>query len=307
MATRIWLDTDLGTDVDDALALAFALRHPELELAGVSTVFGDVELRARMVEALLRLAGAEGPPVLAGLGKPLTENRIGIMLGHEGQGLLTDASPRIRTDSDPDGARRVDALAQAIEGARADALVAIGPLTNVAALLRAGSKLPRLSIMGGKTAPVTIEGVTPTIDEWNWHCDPDAVATLLGQRPPSAGLPRVFPAEITFRTPISPADHAALAGGDALCRSLASLAEIWLGKLAEIGSQRPQIFLHDPLTVASLPAPDLCPMQPLRLERDGASGCVRRPGPANVELAVDVDPQRIRDLVMDTLLGALVG
>jgi hypothetical protein len=82
----------------------------------------------------------------------------------------------------------------------------------VAALLRAGLQLPRLSIMGGKTAPVAIDGVTPTIDEWNWHCDPDAVATLLGQGPPSAGLPRVFPAEITFRTPISPADHAALAG-----------------------------------------------------------------------------------------------
>ena len=112
MATRIWIDTDLGTDVDDALALAFALRHPELDLVGVSTVFGDVELRARMVEALLRLGGAEGLPVLAGLGKPLTESRIGIMLGHEGRGLLEEASPQMKTESDPDAARRVDALAE---------------------------------------------------------------------------------------------------------------------------------------------------------------------------------------------------
>jgi pyrimidine-specific ribonucleoside hydrolase len=256
-----------------------------------------------MVEELLRLGDAEGPPVLVGLGKPLTEGRVGLMLGHEGQGLLEDASPRIRTGSDPDAARRVDALAQAIEAARADALVAIGPLTNVGALLRAGAQLPRLSIMGGKTGPVEIEGLTPTIDEWNWHCDPDAVATLLEQEPPSVGLPRIFPAEITFRTVISPEDHAALAGGDALCRSLASLGEIWLEKLAQIGSPRPQILLHDPLTVASLPAPDLCPMEPLRLERDEAAGCVRCPGPANVEVATDVDPQRIRDLVMETLLG----
>ena len=65
MATRIWIDTDLGSDVDDALALAFALRHPKLELVGVSTVFGDVELRARMGEELLRLGGAEGVPVAA--------------------------------------------------------------------------------------------------------------------------------------------------------------------------------------------------------------------------------------------------
>jgi hypothetical protein len=48
-------------------------------------------------------------------------------------------------------------------------------------------------------------------------------------------------------------------------------------------------------------------MRPLRLERDGASGCICRPGPANVELAVDVDPRRIRDLVMGTLLGGLAG
>jgi purine nucleosidase len=303
MATRIWIDTDLGTDVDDALALAFALRHPELELAGVSTVFGDVELRARMAEELLRLGSAEALPVLVGLGKPLTESRVGIMFGHEGQGLLVGASPRIRTESDPDAARRVDALARAIEAAQPDALVAIGPLTNVAALIRAGVQLPRLSIMGGKTAPVEVEGVTPTIDEWNWHCDPDAAATLLEQEPPSVGLPRIFPAEITFRTPISPGDHLALAAGDALCRALASMGEIWLEKLKEIGNPQPQILLHDPLTVASLPAPDLCPMEPMRLERDEAAGCVRRPGPANVEVATDVDPQRIRNLVMETLLG----
>jgi inosine-uridine nucleoside N-ribohydrolase len=209
----------------------------------------------------------------------------------------------MKTESDPDAARRVDALAQAIESARADALVAIGPLTNVAALLRAGVQLPRLSIMGGKTAPVGIEGVTPTIDEWNWHCDPDATATLLEQRPPSVGLPRVFPAEITFRTPISSADHAALAGGDSLCQALASMGEIWLEKLKEIGNPRPQILLHDPLTVASLPAPDLCPMEPIRLEPGEDAGHVRRPGPANIEVATDVDPQRIRDLVMETLLG----
>jgi purine nucleosidase len=303
MAIRIWIDTDLGSDVDDAFALSFALRHPELELVGVSTVFGDVELRARIAEELLRLGGSEGVPVLAGLGKPLTETRIGVMFGNEGRGLLEDASPRMRTESDPDPSRRVDALAEVVEAARADALVAIGPLTNVGALLHAGVQLPRLSIMGGKTAPVEVEAVTPTIDEWNWHCDPDAAETLLEQEPPGVGLPRIFPAEITFRTSISAADHAALGDGDALCRALAAMSDIWLEKLKEFGNPQPQILLHDPLTVASLPAPDLCPMEPLRVERDGEASWARRPGPANVEVATDVDSQRIRDLVMETLLG----
>jgi purine nucleosidase len=134
--TRIWIDTDIGTDVDDAFALAFALRHREIEVAGVSTVFGDVELRRRMVEELLALAGEPDCPVQMGLGKPLAEGRVGLMLGHEGRGLLADPAPRRRVESDPDSDRRIAALAEALAAARPDALVAIGPLTNVGALLR---------------------------------------------------------------------------------------------------------------------------------------------------------------------------
>ena len=53
MRTRIWIDTDIGTDVDDALTLAYVLRPPGFELVGVSTVFGDVALRSRIARALL--------------------------------------------------------------------------------------------------------------------------------------------------------------------------------------------------------------------------------------------------------------
>jgi len=53
---RIILDTDIGTDVDDALALAFALRHPEIDLAAVTTVSGDTRLRGQIAARLLALA-----------------------------------------------------------------------------------------------------------------------------------------------------------------------------------------------------------------------------------------------------------
>ena len=52
---RIIFDTDIGTDVDDCLALALILSSPELQLEGVTCVYGDVDLRARMVIKLLRL------------------------------------------------------------------------------------------------------------------------------------------------------------------------------------------------------------------------------------------------------------
>ncbi|MEZ4280723.1 MAG: nucleoside hydrolase [Myxococcota bacterium] len=103
---RIWIDTDIGSDVDDALALAYALRHPELELVGVSTVFGDVALRSQIAQALLAVAGAPSIPVFTGLGAPLAPERVGRMFGHEGLGLLPDPHPVLETRSEPARARR---------------------------------------------------------------------------------------------------------------------------------------------------------------------------------------------------------
>jgi purine nucleosidase len=63
MATRrIILDTDIGTDPDDCLALALVLASRELELVALTTVYGDVAVRARIALKLLRLRGAPGCP-----------------------------------------------------------------------------------------------------------------------------------------------------------------------------------------------------------------------------------------------------
>jgi purine nucleosidase len=301
--TRVWIDTDLGTDVDDALALAFALRHPGLELVGVSTVFGDVELRTRMIEELLALAEAPGCPLLTGLGKPLTEGRVGLMLGHEGRGLLPHPAPRRRVESDPDAEKRIAALATALEMARPDALVAIGPLTNVGALLRAGARLPRLTIMGGRTTSDAISGSAPGVEEWNWFCDPTAVQILLDGPPQAAGLPRVVPAEVTYRTELPEIELRRLADGDALCRALLELSEIWLETQATLGFPHPSVMLHDPLSVATLSESTLCPMEPARLCISEAGKTSRLSGEPNTEVARDVDSARLVRLLMATLLG----
>ncbi|MEM3149089.1 MAG: nucleoside hydrolase, partial [Candidatus Jordarchaeales archaeon] len=69
---RVLIDTDVGLDVDDAYALAFAARSPELAVEGVTTVYGDTLLRAKIACKVLRLAGRGDIPVVAGLGKPLS-------------------------------------------------------------------------------------------------------------------------------------------------------------------------------------------------------------------------------------------
>src|SRR5215467_10346800 len=91
MPIRVILDTDIGTDVDDCLALALILASPELQLEGVTCVYGDALLRARMVRKLLRLAGREEVPVYVGAEKPLLCRRPVYWAGHEGVGLLEEA------------------------------------------------------------------------------------------------------------------------------------------------------------------------------------------------------------------------
>jgi len=298
---RIWIDTDIGTDVDDALTLAYVLRHPGFELAGVSTVFGDVSLRARIVEALLAKAGVAGVPVLEGLGAPLSEGRAGLMLGHEGAGILEAPAPRMKTERDPGGEARVDALAEALTAARPEVLLAIGPLTNLGALAAARVPLPPLAIMGGKFEDVMLEGMSPGIFEWNWFCDPAAVQAVLAA--PHATLPRVVPAEVTFRTELAAGDVERLAGGDALARALATLCEEWLRALRErLRAPRPRVMLHDPLTAAVLVEPGLCPFEPRRVRVDDAGASIPEPGAPNLEVAVDVDAAALCDHLMQTWL-----
>src|SRR6266568_2512316 len=63
---KVIIDTDIGDDIDDAFALALALRSPELQILGVTTTFGDTELRARLASRLLSEAGRADIPVFAG-------------------------------------------------------------------------------------------------------------------------------------------------------------------------------------------------------------------------------------------------
>lgn len=300
---RIWLDTDIGTDVDDALALAYVLRHPDCELAGVSTVFGDVPLRGRIAEALLRVADATSVPLVAGLGVPLTPERKGVMLGHEGKGILDDPAPERRVERETGGDARIAALAEALEQAAPDVLVAIGPLTNLGALARAGVALPPLAIMGGKSADAPGENAVPQISEWNWFCDPVAVEAVLAAE--HRTRPRIVPGEVTFRTQLEDGDVARLAGGDALARALSTLCSEWLTAQSELlGSEHPLVRLHDPLTAAILVESGLCPFEARRVRVDETGAAHTEPGPPNIDVATDVDPRAVRDHLMNTWLSA---
>ncbi len=300
---RIWIDTDIGTDVDDALALAYVLRHPDLELVGISTVFGDLTIRNAMIRRLLEVAGIEpsSVPLVTGLAVPMTEGRHGLMFGHEGRAILDDPDPVLRIEAEPGGASavadRVDALASAISAAAPDRVLAIGPLTNLGAMTEAGIEVPPLTIMGGKFEHDQPSGLSER-PEWNWYCDPVAVQRLLalGDRLDAT----VVPAEVTYRTRLDDAAIARLADGDPLATAMADLSREWLrAQHEDFDFPEVRVVLHDPLAAAILVDPDLCRWTKRAVTVDDRGHATvhddahRPEGGATIRAATDVDPSAL--------------
>src|SRR5579871_5641419 len=130
-AIPILLDTDIGSDIDDAFALALILASPELDLRGVTTVGTDPQTRARIVCRMLTAAGRREIPVAAGE-RPQPEEEI------EKQGRYAK-SPDISggRSAQPVKETAVDLLYQQLKARPGElTIVAIGPLTNIARLFR---------------------------------------------------------------------------------------------------------------------------------------------------------------------------
>jgi len=142
-AAKVIFDTDIGDDIDDAYALGFLLRSPEVRVLGVTTAFEDTHLRARLATRFLNSAGREDVPVYEG---PKTAGK-----SHFTQSQWAEGSPD-RTYP--------DAIEFMLNTIRRDpgqiTLVAVAPLTNVGALIakdpKTFGKLKRVVLMGGSVA-----------------------------------------------------------------------------------------------------------------------------------------------------------
>ena len=139
---KVIIDTDIGDDIDDAFAIALALKSPELEILGISTTFGDTEARAKIVDRVLGEAGHSDIPVLAGVPTHTTNEMNQRRYGQGG---------RFAKASHPNA---VDFILEQIRRYPGQVtLIAIGPLMNVGALIdkdpAAFLKLKRVVIMCG--------------------------------------------------------------------------------------------------------------------------------------------------------------
>jgi inosine-uridine nucleoside N-ribohydrolase len=176
MAAKIILDCDPG--VDDALAIVFAHGSPDVAIAGITTVAGNVTLDKTTGNALRirEFLGADWP-VTAGCPAPLLRPAITAGLVHGADGLGAAVLPP--PVSGPEPGHATDFIIDTVRAAPGEiSLVATGPLTNIALALRREPKLPTLvrdfRIMGGSS---TRGNVTPAA-EFNIAVDPEAAAIV---------------------------------------------------------------------------------------------------------------------------------
>src|ERR1700691_1954989 len=174
---EIIIDCDPG--IDDALALAFAAGHPELDLRGITTVAGNVGLDKTTANALRvrDFVGMPDVPVLAGCPRPLLRPPLHARDVHGDSGLGAASIPA--APSGPADGHAVDFLASATAAEPGQiTLIAIGPLTNVALALRRYpglvSQVRNFVIMGGSAGR---GNVTPAA-EFNIAADPEAAAIV---------------------------------------------------------------------------------------------------------------------------------
>jgi len=277
------LDTDIGDDIDDAFALALVLKSPELKLVGVTTEFGNTEMRAKLVDRYLKAVGRPDIPVLAGVATPE-------------QGKLSQRAYAEGSNSGKHG----DGVAFILQQIRAHpgqiTLIGIGPLFNVQAAIAKDpatfKRLKRAILMGGSVyrgyGPA---GAAPG-PEWNILCDPDGLKALLG-----SGVPvYMMPLDSTQIHLDQKAQATIFSHGSALTDQVTLLFHEWSG-----AGEWKTPTLFDPVAVTYAIRPDLCPATPMRIEVDDKGATIPVQGAANAQVCLKSDEQGFLALLLDRL------
>ncbi|MGY5852642.1 MAG: nucleoside hydrolase [Candidatus Thorarchaeota archaeon] len=130
--TRLLIDTDIGSDIDDALALLFALNLEDVEILGITTSYGPTDLRAKIAWKIVKAAGRD-IPIAAGQEEPLGSIIPVWISGTEGRGVLTQEEIETPLHEFGISDDSTDLILDCIEGSSDPVkLVVLGALTNIA-------------------------------------------------------------------------------------------------------------------------------------------------------------------------------
>lgn len=254
---KVLFDTDIGSDIDDALALAYLLREERCDLLGVTTVTGEPVKRAKLASALCTAAGRPDIPVIPGVEMPI--------FGRVRQTVNTQQNvlDRLAHKSDFPDISAVEFMRKTIrENPGEVVLLAVGPLTNVALLFALDREIPSML----KSLVLMCGDFKNPAAEWNAKLDRFATATVYSSELRSA-VSYGFDVTSTF------------------CIGHDEMVKRFNGGLADVAKEfateylsKPtrKLFFHDPLAAVGLFHPEVCTYRrgdvSVRVDMDENSG-----------------------------------
>ncbi len=313
------LDTDIGDDIDDAFALALVLKSPELKLVGITTAYGDTELRAKLVNRYL--GSVVHSDIIVVPGVPTAHDNAFTQAAYARQTCSGAASSCygaasiLLTPEDAAHWKRVteqqknhDAAGFLFDQIRAHpgeiTLIAIGPLTNVEAAIERDPatfrQLKRVVLMGGSVYRGYNDWKTgaqqPPSSEWNVRCDPAGLRALL-----AVGVPVfMMPLDSTRIRLETKEREAIFSHGSPLTDQLTLLYHQWMGGNPD-HPVAPTLF--DPVAVTYAFRPDLCPATPMRLEVDDKGFTRPVEGAPNALVCLKSDETGFLELLVGRITG----
>jgi len=272
---KIIIDTDIGDDVDDAFAVALALRSSELQILGITTTFGDTNDRAKLADRLLGEAGRQDITVAAGTPTP--------PVGQFTQRAYADGGHFARASH----SKAFDFILEQIRRYPDQiTLVAIGPLVNIGALIdkhpATFHKLKRVVLMGGSIERGYGDlgygkphGPEP---EWNIKNDIPSAQKLF-----ASGVPIFMMPLDSTQLKLDEVKRAILfQAGTPITDALTLLYHEW-------GQETPTLF--DVMTIAYILKPQLCPVKPMHIQIDDKGFTRAGPGAPNAQVCLNSDSE----------------
>jgi len=291
---NVLIDTDIGDDIDDTLAFALILCSPEIELLGVTTVFGDTQKRARLAAHILEVFRHEDIPIAAGQQMPL-------LFRHRPSGVpqaaIFDPCAPLAAFSPFSAPELI--IHTAMEHHGNITVLCLGPLTNIATALiiepRLFLAIKNIIMVGGTSGF--------PLPEWNMRSDAQAAKIVL-----ASGIPvTLLGWNVTTRCQLRESDVEKLHYQNSpQTRLLSQLLAVWQRHRRRRHPRLP--FLHDPLAIVALCAPELFHFEVMTARvftRGLFKGCMLTriiDGPL-IYGAIDVKREEAREWIMRRLLN----